>query len=109
MDLAEHTEYYTLFPTLVQSTLHPEADRINPPLLDEIEQLRRTGPDGRDGRSSSSAFTTMWSLNDLHTRPEFSELTEFIRSEISILSNTQTIEVSINGPFIKEMWFNIIN
>ena len=109
MDLTEYTEYYTLFPTLVQSTLHPEADRINPPLLEEIYRLYQMTPDGRDERSSSSAFTTMWSLNDLHTRSVFKELSEFIKSELNIFAKEQSIKLSNNGPIIKEMWFNIIN
>ena len=109
MDLTEYTEYYTLFPTLVQSTLHPEADRINPPLLEEIYRLYQMTPDGRDERSSSSAFTTMWSLNDLHKRSVFKELSEFIKSELNIFAKEQSIKLSNNGPIIKEMWFNIIN
>ncbi len=109
MDLYDHSHHFALFPTVVQSTLHPDAERLNLPIREEIEKLRSVTPNSRSPLSVSDFYTTIQSCNDLHLRPEFEYLIEFFLSELNIFSNKQSICISDHGISINKCWFNIYN
>ena len=74
MSAEEFTEHFGLFPVVVQSARHPEGERLNEQLLAEIENLRQITPNSRLRHSASTAYTTIQSCNNLHSRTVFEEL-----------------------------------
>ena len=109
MDIDANTHHYAVFPTVIQTTVHPEAERLNAPMLAELERLARIIPNSLSPRATAHHYTTMWNYNDLQDRPIFEEFTGFIKNELSSFAEEQSITVPESGIIIKEMWFNIYN
>lgn len=109
MDIGAQTHHYAVFPTVVQSTLHPEPDRLNAPMLTELERLAGIVPNSLSPRATAHHYTSMWNYNDLHERPLFKQLAEFILEELNIFAENQSIMIPDTGIIINEMWFNIYN
>lgn len=107
MSVEEHTRHFGIFPIVVQSTRHPEAERLNTGVLAEIEKLRQVTPNSHLRHSASKAYTTIQSCNDLHMRPEFKEITEFFLEELEKIAEYQKIKTYNKEIIINNCWFNI--
>lgn len=109
MDIGAQTHHFAVFPTMVQSTLHPDAERLNAPMLAELERLAGVIPNSLSPRATAHHYTSMWNYNDLHERPVFEELTGFILEELNKFAELQSIFVPETGIIVREMWFNVYN
>lgn len=107
MEAEECTEHFFFFPVTVQSTRHPDPERINAALLPEIGRLCRETPDSRTPISASKAYSTVNTLNNLDENPIFKELNKFILDELNIYANEYSIKKNEYGIIIDKMWINI--
>ncbi|MBL25021.1 MAG: hypothetical protein CMM48_14105 [Rhodospirillaceae bacterium] len=109
MSVETYTNHFGIFPIVVQSTQHPEAEPMNERLSGEIEELRQTTPNSQLRHSASKAYTTIETCNDLHSKPKFEELISFILPEIESFANHQKIKFDKDGIIITNCWFNIFS
>ena len=107
MDIDTLTHHYAVFPTLVQSNFFPRCRELNSSMLMELDRLGSIIPNSLAPRVTVPHYTTIDSCNDLHMRPVFDALTVFIKKELTVFANKQSISISKNGIKMDKMWFNV--
>ena len=76
-------------------------------MLMELDRLGSIIPNSLAPRVTVPHYTTIDSCNDLHMRPVFDALTVFIKKELTVFANKQSISISKNGIEMDKMWFNV--
>ena len=107
MDIDTLTHHYAVFPTIVQSNFFPRCRELNSSMLMELDRLGSIIPNSLAPRVTVPHYTTIDSCNDLHMRPVFDALTVFIKKELTVFANKQSISISKNGIKMDKMWFNV--
>lgn len=107
MDIDTYTHHYAVFPTIVQSNFFPRCRELNGSMLMELDRLGSIIPNSLAPPFTVPHYTTIDSCNDLHMRPVFEALTIFIKKELTVFANKQSINISKKEIKINKMWFNI--
>ena len=100
-------ELYRLFPTVVQTTKVADHRALNARLLEEIDDVRASTPNGRPESWSCDVYTTISNNFQLHRRDGFARLTELFVEHMSNFANTMRYALDRNRITIDMCWLNV--
>ena len=94
------------FPQTIQISKPPNFEKINSTLLAAINEICRTTPNSKPRHWAGNLYTTAGNRNQLMNEPSFSELTNFITTEIEVFASINSIKKCNSNFFIDSMWLN---
>lgn len=100
-------ELYRLFPTVVQTTTVAGHEALNARLLEEIDDVRESTPNGRPESWSCDVYTTISNNFQLHQRDGFARLAELFLEHMSGFANTMKYSMTHNRIVIDMCWLNV--
>jgi uncharacterized protein (TIGR02466 family) len=102
----EQRNFERLFPTVVQMSMIPEHRELNARLLEEIDDVRKTTPNGRPASWSCDVYTTIGSNFLLHQRPGFQRLCEHFVENAERYGRAMDYPMHNHGAAIDMCWLN---
>jgi uncharacterized protein (TIGR02466 family) len=101
------TEVNLVFPTPVQVSALGDAEALNERLMVEIEEVRRTTPNGLPDSWSCDVYTTISNNCHLHERPGFAKLVEHIEVEAAKFAELLAVDTETKPLRISDCFLNI--
>ena len=95
-----------IFPTVVQMTMISEHQALNAQLYHEVEEIRRTTPNGRPASWSCELYTTLGSDYLLHQRPGFRRLDALFIENAKRYGHTLDYPMDTYDVAIDMCWVN---
>lgn len=105
--MVEHQrDFKLIFPTVVQMTMISDHEDLNAQLNREVDEIRRTTPNGRPASWSCDLYTTIGSNYLLHQRPGFRRLHALFIENAARYGHTLNYPMDTYDVSIDMCWLN---
>lgn len=99
--------YQKLFPVPVLLIKVPNAEELNKKLLDEIDQISATTPNGKPNSWACDVYTTLTNNNRLHERSGFSDFDSLMRQGFIQFGRVMGYDFTPADIDVTQCWVNI--
>ncbi len=99
-------DFKLIFPTVVQMTMIGDHADLNAQLMHDVDEIRRTTPNGRPASWSGDVYTTIDNNYLLHQRPGFSRLHALFIENAERYGRTLNYPMDTYGVSIDMCWLN---
>lgn len=101
------TQVNLVFPTPIQVSELADADMLNETLMAEIEDVRRSTPNGLPDSWACDVYTTISNNCRLHERPGFAKFAEHIMTEAEKFADFLAVDRETAPLRISDCWVNV--